>query len=65
MPAVELIPYIGSVVIMPITLELSDVTSALSSGHGNEIVVKRRIKGMVLSVQNEDYEIPLGLENFD
>ena len=65
MPAVELIPYIGSVVIMPITLELSDVTSAIGSGHGNEIIVKRRIKGMVLSVKNEECAIPLGLENFD
>ena len=62
---VELTPRIFSVVIMSMPLELTDAACARDSGHGNEVIAKRRIKGMVLSVQNEDYEIPFGFENFD
>jgi len=46
-------------------LDLTNVNTASDSSHGNEILAKRRIKGMVLSAQNEDCEIPLGLDNFD
>ena len=52
----------GNVEATYILLELIDVKDAIISGHGNVIHVKRRIKGMVLSVQNAAYEIPIGLE---